>query len=147
MIDFTRRGVLRSALGTLALAPAATTSGAVGTPDEAIPAPYDALPVLEDPPEKLRETTRVVFPPRAVPDEGPIPDMHHTHTAPVEVTVPEWAYDAVRWRLEHADPEKIDRWYVEELLVEYAHADEQYRMPDGRDAVAVLLKEAADADV
>jgi len=142
----TRRGLLRGALGVLALAPVSTTSGAVTT-ESSIPAPYDALPVLEEPPEKARDIARVVFPPRAIPDEGPIPDMRHTHTDPVEVTVPPWAYDAVRWRLGHADPEKIDRWYVEELLVEYAHADEQYRTPDGRDAVAALLEEVDHANV
>jgi hypothetical protein len=113
----------------------------------AIPAPFDALPVHEDPPEQLRETTRVVYPPWAVPDEGPIPDMRHTHTEPVEVTVPPWAFAAVRWRLGHTDPERVDRCHVEELLVEYAHADETFVTPDGRDAVAALLEEVEDADV
>jgi hypothetical protein len=145
--DPSRRDVLQGVLGVVALAPTSAAGGAPATDAETpIPAPFDAVPTLEEPPERLREIAGVLFPPAAVPDEGPIPDVHHTHTETVEITVPPWAFEAVRWRLDHADPDKVDRWYVEELLVEYAHADERFRTPDGHDAVAALL-EATDADV
>ncbi|MFC7175364.1 hypothetical protein ACFQL0_21890 [Haloplanus litoreus] len=88
-----------------------------------------------------------MFPPEAVPEEGPIPDVHHSHTEAVEITVPPWAFEAVRWRLSHAEPGTVDRWKVREFLAEYAHADEQFRTPDGRDAVDALLEEVDDADV
>ncbi|MFC7175398.1 hypothetical protein ACFQL0_22060 [Haloplanus litoreus] len=70
-----------------------------------------------------------MFPPEAVPEEGPIPDVHHSHTEAVEITVPPWAFEAVRWRLSHAEPGTVDRWKVREFLAEYAHADEQFRTP------------------
>ncbi|MFC7175520.1 hypothetical protein ACFQL0_22670, partial [Haloplanus litoreus] len=60
-----------------------------------IPEPFDAVPTLEEPPERLRSIAGVVFPPGAVPEEGPIPDVHHSHTEAVEITVPPWAFEAV----------------------------------------------------
>ena len=144
MSDPSRRDVLRSGVGVLALAPASVAGGATPADESPIPAPFDAMPTLEDPPDRLREFARVNYPPEAVPDEAPIPDVSHTHTEPVAVTVPEWALEALRWRLDHADARKLDRWYVEEFIVEYAHAEEQYRTPDGRDAVDALLEAVGD---
>lgn len=108
-----------------------------------IPDPYDAVPTLAAPSEEVREVARVVFPPAAVPATGAIPNPMHSHETPARVTVPEWAMHATRWRLSHADG-SVDRWRVREFLSEYAQAREQYRTPDGRDAVATLLDEVAD---
>jgi hypothetical protein len=128
-----RRAFLKTT-AALATVPSieATTGG--------IPAPFDAMPTLEDPPERVRELAQVSLPPRAVPDAGPIPDYHHQHTVEAEITLPEWALEAARWRLvDHHDADDLDRWRVEEILMEYAYTRERYLTPDGRDAVAVLL--------
>lgn len=108
-----------------------------------IPAPFDAMPTLEDPPERVRELAQVSLPPRAVPEDGPIPDYHHQHTTEREIVVPEWALAATRWRLRFDNPDDLDRWRVEEFLMEYAYIRERYVTPDGRDAVDVLLSEIA----
>jgi hypothetical protein len=147
MTDPTRRDLLRGAFGAVALSPASTAGGtpqAGVTDDGPLPAPFDAMPVIEEPHERLREMARTNFPPDAVPDEGPIPDLFHTHTVEREITVPAWVLEATRWRLSHTDTDDLDRWRVEEYLTEYAYIEERYRTPDGRDAVDVLLEAADD---
>lgn len=124
---------------TAALAAVPSVEAAEG----GIPAPFDAMPTLEDAPKRVRELARVNYPPQAVPDDGPIPDYHHQHTVTREITLPAWALAAAGWRLaEHHDPDDLDRWRVEEILMEYAYIRERYLTPDGRDAVAVLLEHA-----
>lgn len=106
-----------------------------------IPAPFDAMPVLEDPTARERRNAAMILPPWAVPDEGPIPDPHHTHVGEEDIVVPRWALEAASWRLSHADPEDVDRAKVEGILVEYAAVRERFVTPDGRDAVDELLDE------
>ena len=147
----TRRGVLKGSAtivgATLTQTAIASGADADGDADESggrIPAPFDEMPTLEDPPEEVRELGEHRLPPWAVPDEGPIPDWHHHHTVEREIAVPEWALEATRFRLSHNDPDDIDRWRVEEFLFEYAYITERFLTPDGRDAVDVLLKEFGD---
>jgi hypothetical protein len=105
------------------------------------------MPTLEEPPERVRGLAAVSLPPWAVPSEGAIPDYHHQHTTEEEIVLPAWALEAARWRLvEHHDPEDLDRWRVEEILMEYAYIRERFLTPDGRDAVAVLLDAAEGGD-
>jgi hypothetical protein len=132
-----RRTFLKTTAALAAIPSVEATTGG-------IPAPFDAMPTLEDPPERVRELAQVSLPPRAVPDDGPIPDYHHQHTVTREITLPAWALEAARWRLvEHHDAADLDRWRVEEILMEYAYIRERYLTPDGRDAVEVLLNDAA----
>lgn len=114
---------------------------AVEAADGGLPAPFDAMPTIDDPTDQQRRLAGVNFPPRAVPDDGPIPDYHHQHTTEREIVVPEWALAAARWRLRFDDPDDLDRWRVEEFLMEYAYIRERYVTPDGRDAVDVLLND------
>ncbi|WP_049934731.1 hypothetical protein [Haloplanus natans] len=141
----TRRDLLRGALGAVALAPASAAGGPPATDavETGIPEPFDAMPTLEEPPERLRQLARTNFPPEAVPDDGAIVDPTHQRTVEYEITVPEWVLEATRWRLSHTDTEELDRWRVREFLSEYALVCEQYRTSDGRDAVDVLFDEVA----
>lgn len=152
----TRREVLASAAGIGVAGVASDLNQHSGADDgrvlvkddgDAIPAPFDALPVLEAPPDKLRRIAEVNLPPWAIPETGPIPDPRHTRTVERPITVPAWALEATRWRLSHADPADVDRVKVGELLVEYVQLREQFRTPDGRNAVDVLLDEVTHGDV
>lgn len=139
----TRRDVLErgAALGVASVAPIGTAAASPEDVDEpALPAPFDTMPTVDDAGDFERRLAGVNFPPEAVPDEGPIPDVHHQHTPEAEITVPAWALEAARWRLRHHDPEDVDRWRVEEILMEYAYLRERFLTPDGRDAVAELLE-------
>jgi hypothetical protein len=147
-----RRDVLRRVVagaGVVALsslAPAAARGTDTDTESSAdtlaIPAPFDEVPTIDDPMDEFRELATGRFPPEAVPDEGPIPDFHHHHTVERAITVPAWGIEATRWRLRHTDRDELDRWRVEEFLMEYAYISERFITPDGRDAVAVLLEDA-----
>lgn len=143
--DPTRRDVLKrgAALGVASVAPAGTAAADVPedeTAGTALPAPFDEMPTVDDPTDFERRIAGVNFPPEAVPDEGPVPDVHHQHVVEAEITVPAWALEAARWRLRHNDPDEVDRWRVEEILMEYAYTRERFLTPDGRDAVDVLLE-------
>jgi len=146
----TRRGVLATT-GALAVTPAALATDDDVAAEPAIPAPFDAVPTLDDAPDDIRSLARVKFPPAAVSDEGVIPDPHHHHIIEHEITVPGWGLEAARWRLQRrldceddeaaADtPAELPRWRVEGVLVEYAQLREQFVTPDGGDAVAALLE-------
>lgn len=143
-----RRDVLRQAVtGAGAVAIGLTPAAARGTDTEsgtdttAIPAPFDEMPTIDDPSEKERRLGTASYPPEAIPDEGPIPDWRHQHTVERELTIPAWALEATRWRLGHNTRDELDRWRVEEFLMEYAYISERFITPDGRDAVAVLLED------
>jgi hypothetical protein len=113
-----------------------------------IPAPFDAIPTIDDPVDLDRKIARNYFPPECVPDEGPIPDYQHQHQEEHEITVPEWGVEGARWQLqrrldcdveESADtPDELPRWRIEEALMGYAQLRERYRTPDGRDAVDAI---------
>lgn len=146
MRDVSRRRVLQGVLaGTATAALPGVTGAAHGGPTSSeIPAPFDEMPTLEDPPERVRELAAVSLPERAIPDEGAIPDYHYSHTVRKDITIPWWAFEAARWRiLEHEDPSEVDRWRVEELLMEYAHISERFITPDGRDAATAILSEVS----
>jgi len=113
---------------------------------DTIPEPFDTLPMIDDPTPEERENATFAFPPWAVPDEGPIPDYAFQHTVEHDLVVPEWALVATRYRLSAVDPEDLDRWRVEEVLMEDAAIHERFVTPDGRDAVDVLLAELRGGD-
>lgn len=137
-----RRNLLRLLGGTALLASTPATASAMSSDqsDGPIPAPFDAIPVTEEPTEKERESARLFYPPRAVPEEGPIPDIMHSHTPTRTIVAPEWAIESVIWRLGGRD-EPITRATVEEFLFDYAHVSEEFVTADGRDAVDVVLEE------
>jgi len=133
MFEFTRRALLETSVG-LAVVPS------IGATTGDIPAPFDQMPVREDPTERTRGLAEVFYPPRAVPERGAIPDHRHQHVVTREITLPAWALEGARWRIsERHDP---DRQFVEEVLQEYAYISERFLTPDGHDAVGVLLEHA-----
>lgn len=141
-----RRDILRVGAGGLgSLATVGTTSTAAvegGGEDSPLPAPFDELPIVENPTDAQRRVAAINYPPEARPEGGPIPDVHHRHRVDVAITVPAWALEATRWRMSHVTGSVADsyRGRVEEVLMEYAQAREQFRTPDGRDAVDVILQ-------
>ncbi|QLC35748.1 hypothetical protein EFA46_015940 (plasmid) [Halarchaeum sp. CBA1220] len=148
VLALSRRGVLKS-LGGLATLGAASTP-AVATDTETresaspLPAPFDAVPVIDDPSARKRELARLNYPPHVVPDNGPVPDAFYQYTPTASIVVPEWALAAVRWRLsQHDDPASLERYRVEEILMEYAQVHQRFRTPDGRDAASALLRDVA----
>jgi hypothetical protein len=100
-----RRTFLKTTAALAAIPSVEATTGG-------IPAPFDAMPTLEDPPERVRELAQVSLPPRAVPDDGPILDYHHQHTVANELVSEAVEYDCdviafedltnIRERLPHA---------------------------------------------
>lgn len=99
----------------------------------------DDLPALLEPSTPERERAERIYGADHVPDEDVIPHPDPMHHVPVEIEVSEFVLDAVRPRFEDVEnPEKIA---VLDALVSFVTADEQYRTPDGRDAVDVLLEE------
>lgn len=112
--------------------------------DDGLPAPFDEMPTIDNPTDQQRRLAATMLPPRAVPDDGPIPDYYHRHTPTHEIVVPEWALAATRWRLRFTDPQDLDRQRIEAFLNDYAHIRDQYVTPDGRDAVEALLSEVSD---
>lgn len=142
MRDVSRRTVLQTVLAGTATAtlPGVTAAADDGPTSSEIPAPFDEMPTLTEASERQREFARTSLPPRAVPNEGEIPDHSHTHTVKKDVEVPQWAVEAACWRLlERHNPEDLDRWQVEELLIDYVHIEEQFVTADGGDAVSVIL--------
>lgn len=109
---------------------------------DSIPAPFDQMPTIDDPDDHYRQRGALLYPPEAIPDDGPIPDIHHTHTVEHDITVPDWALEAAKWRLSHADQDDVGRQRVREYLTEYASITERFVTTGGRDAVAKVLKEA-----
>ena len=123
---------------------AGTTTADAGAGNSVLPAPFDKMPVVENPTDAQRRIAAINFPPAARPEDGPIPDVHHKHRVDVTVTVPRWALEADRWRLSHVGETATDsyRGQAEEFLMEYAQAYERFVTPDGRDAVDAVLQEA-----
>jgi hypothetical protein len=147
----TRRDVLASDVAEGYPTESNSRTRGVTDDEPAIPAPFDAIPTLDDAPDDIRSLARVRFPPAAVSDEGVIPDPHHHHITEHEITVPEWGLEAARWRLQRrvdceddetaADtPAELPRWRVEGVLMGYAQLCEQFVTPDGGDAVAAVLE-------
>ena len=154
----TRRDVLATT-GAIAVTPSALATDAAGDEGEdepAIPAPFDAVPTIDEPTDFDREIASASLPPRAIPDEGPMPDYCHQHTVTREIVVPEWGLEAARWRLQSRldrdgedyegnelpdTPDELDQWRIEEALMGYAQLRERFVTPDRRDAVDVVLQE------
>ncbi|OYR94032.1 hypothetical protein DJ71_02295 [Halorubrum sp. E3] len=107
---------------------------------EGIPEPYSAIPTIDDPTPRKRQIAQGVYPPPAVPDAGAIPDPNHYHTPKRELRLPQWVIDTVAWRLSQLyDESELTPDLVVDFLFEYAYLKEQFRAPDGRDAVGVVL--------
>ena len=143
--NLSRRELLQAgaALGAAGVVPAGAAAKVAGS-EVRIPAPFDQVPVLEEPSEKDRRIASVNYSPDAIPEEGPMPDPHHQAVREVPHVVPEWALEAARWRLDRADDPGGGK--VEMFLMEYAYVRERFVTPDGRDAVDFLLQEADDGE-
>jgi len=146
--EHTRRSVLRTAGAVLA---GAVGAGSVVTPADAaadteagrIPAPFDALPRIDEPDACERDAALHTYPSWAVPDEGPVPDWSHQQTVERPLVLEPWVFEAAGDRLvaraasdRHGE---VDRSDVEAFIFEYAYIRERFLTPDGRDAVEVLL--------
>jgi hypothetical protein len=130
---FLETGALAATLGL--------TTTVDDTEDEAaIPAPFDALPTIDEPTDMDRQYAAEQYPAVAVPETGPVPDWRHQHIVERGLVVPEWALEATREALSGRDPDDINRRRVEDFLMQYALIDERYVTADGRDAVDVLLE-------
>lgn len=114
----------------------------------ATPGPFfeelDDLPRIENPKPEERRMAETYFGADSVPDDGAIPDYHPFHHVPIEIEVSELTLDAVRRR--HEGEGQLDRGAVLDDVRCFAIADEQYRTPDGRDAVEVILEELSDSN-
>lgn len=111
---------------------------------EEIPAPFDQLPVVEEPTPAERDLARAHYPPTAVPDTGPIPDP--TYEVPTDARptaeAPEWLLETVAWHLSKRDSRGVDRHDVQLLLEDYVQLSfVEFVTEDGADAVDVLLDE------
>lgn len=141
----------RRFLTTASAAGVAMLAGCSGAPDvaTAIPAPFDSIPTVDDPTGQELATARGRYSPEAVPKEGEIPDPYHEARQPVTLTVPEWAIEATRWRLE--ETEDVGRSKVKEILRDYVVAEPTFETEGGTDAIDELVsrlsKEQLEEDV
>lgn len=102
------------------------------------------VPMIEEPDERERERAARVWGADRVPREGPIPDPWPWYKPSTEVTLPAWILEIAGRRLQkHDDPDREDALNT---LYDYVLVDEDFRTPDGRDAFAVLLGRAIEAD-
>lgn len=112
--------------------------GGTTMPHIELPAGGEDLPYI-DPTDEEREHARMFYAPEQVPDEGAIPETGYSVHVGVTVETPEWAIDAVRWRLSHTDDPSERN--VEALLHEYVQVHETYVTEDGEPVADILLDE------
>jgi len=146
MREQSRRSVLQATAGLAA--GSALTGRVVGSDDRATP--HDAIPTtpaeireafadvprLESPTERERRQARHSFPEVVVPDDGPIPDP--TMQTPVVLDAEPWLLASV---YDHATRRSdTERHRVEDLFLSRRQAVEEWVLPDGTDAVDVVLE-------
>jgi len=146
MREESRRNVLQATAGLAA--GSVLTGRVVGSDDES--APHDVVPTtpaeireafadiprLESPTERERWRARHNFPEVVVPDEGPAPDP--AMQTPVELDAEPWLLASV---YDHASRRgDSERQRVEDLFLSRRQAVEEWVLPDGTDAVDVVLE-------
>lgn len=146
MREHSRRSVLQATAGLAA--GSALTGRVVGSDDEA--APHDGIPTtpaeireafanvprLESPTGHERRQARHNFPGRVVPDDGPIPDP--AMQTSVELDAEPWLLASVYDRATRRG--ESERHRVEDLFLSRRQAIEEWALPDGTDAVDVILE-------
>lgn len=152
----TRRDILQAtagvAAGTTVIGHAtAAESAAEHSPHEAIPttteeirAAFDDVPRLENPSEKERSFAHYRFPEVVVPESGPIPDPQNEQT--VTLDAPPWLLATVFDLTTRNDGGEATRQSVEDRFLSRYQAWEEWRLPDGTDAVDVILDAVAEGD-
>jgi hypothetical protein len=120
-----------------------TASDAVPTTAEEIRAAFDDVPHLDEPTQRERRSARQYYPDIVVPNEGPIPDPQHKIA--VTLDAPPWllasAYDKSRSHGTEATYQG-----VEDRFLSRYQAWEEWRLPDGSDAVEAIVQAIKEAD-
>ena len=143
--NLSRRELLQAgaALGAAGVVPAGAAAKVAGS-EVRIPAPFDQVPVSSNRRRRTAGSPASTIRRMRSPGRGRSRTRTTRPSARVPHVVPEWAFEAARWRLDHAnDP---GRGKVEMFLMEYAYVRERFVTPDGHDAVDFLLQEADDGE-
>ena len=151
----TRRNILKAtagvAAGTTIIGHATVESAAehgqhetIPTTAEEIRAAFDDVPRLENPSEKERSFAHYRFPEVVVPESGPIPDPQTEQT--VTLDAPPWLLATVYDLATRKDGGKATRQSVEDRFLSRYQAWEEWRLPDGTNAVDAVLDAVTEGD-